>query len=100
MAAEDTRTPDQVAADELKARIDLGKRGKLWRIEVLFKDGFETKRYEIRDRTGREVRNFREDIYQCGLAVAIDPGHFRVYSPFDILTVDVWKQDRYFGDPF
>lgn len=91
---------DQNITPELQQRIDLGKAGKLWRIEVLFKLGNETRRYETRDRTGKEVREFREVVYTAGLAIPIDPGHFKVISPFDILEVDVWRQDRYYGNDY
>lgn len=87
----------ELTPEDIK-RMELGKAGKLWRIEVLYKNGNITQRVEIRDRTGKEVREFRELVYTAGLAVPIDPGHFKVVSPYDILEVDVWKQDRFFGE--
>lgn len=87
----------ELTPEDIK-RMELGKAGKLWRIEVLYKHGNNTCRVEIRDRTGKEVREFRELVYTAGLAVPIDPGHFKVVSPYDILEVDVWKQDRFFGE--
>jgi hypothetical protein len=90
----------QTVDPELQKRIDLGKAGKLWRIEVLYKDGHETRRAELRDRTGREVREFRASVYLEGIALPVDPGHWRVVSPYDIIQIDVWKQARYFGNEY
>lgn len=98
MNAETTPPVNDPGYEDKMKRISLGKAGKLWRIEVLYKVAHETKRVCITDRTGREVREFRELVYTAGLAVPIDPGHFKVISPFDILEVDVWKQDKYFGE--
>jgi len=98
MSNEELRTPEQKALDELQARVNLGKAGKLWRIEVMYKAGNETKRVCIQDRTGRELKDFRDNIFIAGLAVPIDPGHFKVISPFDILEVDLYKQQKYYGD--
>jgi len=85
---------------ELQDRIDLGKKGKLWRIEILYKRGNEVCRIEKRDRTGAEVKTICEDLYIAGLTVPISPGHFRVVSPYDILEVDCYKQDKFIGEDY
>lgn len=85
---------------ELQKRIDLGKAGKLWRLVVLYKRGNETCRIEKRDRTGGEIKTLCEDIFVAGLTIPIDPGHYRIISPFDVLEVDAYKQDRFFGNDY
>jgi hypothetical protein len=89
---------DQNITPELQQRIDLGKAGKLWRIEVLFKEGVETRRYELRDRTGREVMDFREKVFKAGLMIPVSPGMWRIVSPFDLLEITVYRQQKYYGD--
>jgi hypothetical protein len=81
---------------EQRKQLGLGK--KLWSIEVLYQDGNETKRSLLINQTSQEIWNFRQNIFKAGLMVPIDPGRFRLYSPYDILEIQINKQSKYF-DP-
>lgn len=88
----------QAITPELQARIDLGKAGKLWRIEVLYTQGPVTGRHCVDNRYWHEVIEYRERLFKAGLMVPRDPGHWIVVSPYDIDEVHLWKQDKYFKD--
>lgn len=92
MTSNITETP------ELQQRRDLGKKGKLWSIEVIYKRGNETKRMQKSNNTGAEVMEFRELVFRAGLAVPIDPGRFFICAPWDILDIEVTRQSKYFND--
>lgn len=82
---------------ELEERMKKGNAGELWRIEVIFKkNAGETGRHTLDNQTGAELMNFRAQIFTCGLLFPIDPGHWKVISPWDLLEIDVWRQKKYY----
>lgn len=82
-------TPDE------QERMQLGKSGKLFRLEVLYFIGESVKKIDIANRKWTEVLEFRGNIYEIGLFVPIDPGHWVIVSPADIKRVDVYRQNGY-----
>jgi len=85
-------------ADQLneQQRRALGKQGKLWRIEMTGKVGAEVRNHELLNLTGAEVQQFRRDVYSIGIMLPIDPGHWVMIHPADILTIHIWKQNDFF----
>lgn len=91
----ETLPPDK--QKELTERMGLGNAGKLWRIEIIYKkNAGETGRHCLDNQTGAELMNFRAQIFTTGLLLPIDPGHWKVISPWDLLEIDVWRQKKYF----
>lgn len=70
--------------------------GTLWKIEITFRHGVETKQHALINVSNAELKKFREDIFFNGMMYPIDPGHWILISPFEIITIDVWKQARRF----
>lgn len=85
---------------ELQMLIQLGKEKKLWSIEIIYNIAGEgaTKRMLKRNMTARELMVFRESMFKYGFKVQIDPGHWKIICPMDIVEVDLYQQDHYFFD--
>lgn len=67
-------------------------------IEVNYTHGQELKREVLRNVTGKKLKEFRETFFTVGYAVH-DPNdvkHWIIISPFNILTIDVWLQEKFF----
>lgn len=72
---------------------------QLFSIEVYYTHGTETKREVYRNITGAKLKQFREDFFSAGVAVPDpkDPArHWVIISPFNIVSIDVWLQDKFF----
>jgi hypothetical protein len=82
----------------IEQRKGLGKKGKLWNIEVLFnrKNVAEVCRVSLRNRTDAELMQFRKEIFSHGIMYALDPGHWLIVSPWDLVELNVWRQVNYF----
>jgi hypothetical protein len=68
-------------------------------IEVYYKHGNELKREQYRNITGAKLKEFRETFFTAGVAVMdpADPGrHWTIISPFNIVSIDVYLQDKFF----
>ena len=68
-------------------------------IEVYYTHGNESKREVYRNITGAKLKQFREEFFLCGVAVPdpADPAkHWIIISPFNITSIDVWLQDKFF----
>jgi hypothetical protein len=83
---------------EEERRIAAGKAGKLWRIVVRFTTDYsnETKLFYLTNQYGHEVMHFRFRVFEVGLKVPIDPGHWIVVPPLQIKEIHVYKQDNFF----
>lgn len=82
---------------ELDERKQLGREGRLFCIEVLFRKGNnETSRMQMPNCTGAEVLQFREGVFKAGLKLPIDPGRWKIISPWDILDIDITRQNTFF----
>ena len=69
-------------------------------VEVYYNQGTELKREVLRNITTKKLKEFRETFFTVGLAVhdPNDKRHWVIVSPFNIVTIDVWKQDKFFRD--
>lgn len=85
--------PDEIS---LEQRMALGKEGKLRRVRIYYAEGKITKSIYQDNLTGPEIMEFCERIYQRGMMLPIDPGHWRVIAPFDIQDVHIYKQDKFY----
>ena len=68
-------------------------------IEVYYNHGNENKREVYKNITGAKLKQFREDFFSAGVAVPdpADPAkHWIIISPFNITSIDVWLQDKFF----
>ena len=83
---------------ELARLIELGKQKKLWSIVIRYNvvGGGETKLMSKRNLETIELMNFRELMFKYGFKVPIDPGHWKIICPMDIVEVDLYQQDAYF----
>lgn len=86
----------EVAKKNVNDRADPGT---LWKIEILFRYDNEVKKHALINVSNKELKQFRGDIFFNGLMYPIDPGHWVLIAPFEILTIDVFKQARRF-EPF
>jgi len=77
-------------------RKQLGTNKKLWRVEVLFYEDDEIKRYHLSNWTGKEVRNFRENVFLIGFMYPVSPGEYRVIAPSELSQLNIFKQSKFF----
>lgn len=92
---------NEIESPQDAQRREEGKKGKLWKIEVIAKHGMETKRFARCNLYSSEIMQERERMFQYGILMPIDPGHWIVICPADIQQIDVWRQKNFFADePF
>lgn len=87
----------QYVPPEVQALQELGRQGKLWTVEVVYTLDSNTKVVRKRNMTSDELMKFRESMFRFGFTVPVEPGHWKVVPPFDIQTVDMFKQTNYFA---
>lgn len=82
----------------LTERKELGKQKKLWRLEIFFNElsKNQTCRYQLDNRTGQEIRDFRSQVFSIGLMVQMEPGMWVIAPPAAVIQVNIWKQDKFF----
>ena len=92
---------NQYIPHELKQLIELGKQKKLWALEVIYSVRGEgaTKLKRMTNLTLNELMNFRENMFKYGFKIELEPGHWKIICPMDILEVDLYQQDAFFFDP-
>lgn len=85
---------------ELQQLIELGKQKKLWALEIRYNVPGEgvAKLMRKRNLTVKELMIFRESMFKYGFKVQIEPGHWKIICPMDIVEVDLYQQDHYFFD--
>lgn len=85
---------------ELKQLIEMGKQKKLWALEIRYNVAGqgETKLMRKRNLTVQELMTFRESMFKYGFKVMVEPGHWKIICPMDIVEVDLYNQDHYFFD--
>lgn len=89
--------PRQMSKEETDLR-DLGKKGRLWSIEVIFLDvgGNEIKTRHIDNQTDADLMKFRDNIFYTGLMIPMDPGHWQIFPPSAIKEIHAHKQGTFF----
>ncbi len=79
----------------------------LFTVEVYYRtDDVSDARYVLRNMTAAKLKEFREVIICAGLMLPVsrDPGspdeldHWRVVLPWNIKSIDVWKQKTFYRD--
>ena len=80
----------------LEQRKKLGATGKLRRVSLYYREGSATKQVYQDNLTGPEIMAFSEKIYKEGMMLPIDPGHWRIVAPFDIVDIHIFKQDKFY----
>ncbi len=67
-------------------------------VEVFYKHDNELKREVLRNLTGKKLKEFRETFFTVGFAVhdQSDLKHWIIISPFNIITIDVYLQEKFF----
>lgn len=92
---------NEIESPQDSKRRDDGKKGKLWKIEVLAAQGIETRRYARCNLYSSEIMEMRKQFFTVGILMPVDPGHWIVIIPSDILQIDIWRQKTFFSDePF
>jgi hypothetical protein len=82
----------------------LGRDGKLFTIEVVYNvtdwniPENSTRIYRSRNMTSQQMRQMRVDIWQVGIAIHVDTGHWKVISPKNIVDFDIYQQSGYFDE--
>lgn len=84
--------------ESIRERMELGKAGHLWTIEVLYNVKSTTVTERKRNMKGEEIMQFRKNIFLVGMLINQAPGHWRVICPMDIVQVDLYRQSDYFPD--
>jgi hypothetical protein len=59
----------------------------------------ETKLMQKRNMEVRELMSFRENMFRYGFKVMVEPGHWKIICPMDVVEVDLYQQDAYFFEP-
>jgi hypothetical protein len=81
---------------ELERLIQLGKRKKLWALEIRYNvPNGEAKLMHKRNMEVAELMSFRENMFKYGFKVMVAPDHWKIICPMDIVEVDLYKQDYY-----
>ena len=80
----------------LEQRMQLGAEKKLRRCEIYYREGNKTLHIYQDNLTGPEIMRFSKEIYTAGMMLPIDPGHWRIVSPADIIDVHIYKQDKFY----
>ena len=85
---------------ELQRLIELGTRKKLWALEIHYSvpGSSEAKLMRKRNMEVGELMSFRELMFKYGFKVMVEPGHWKIICPIDIIEVDLYNQDHYFFD--
>lgn len=92
--------PQQYLPDELLSRIDAGAKKKLWAIDLLYNTRTgETRPFRKRNLYSDELMKFRETMLRYGFTIEVEPGHWKLILPFDIVEVDLYRQDKYLPEP-
>jgi hypothetical protein len=102
-------TPEQKQQDDAEKKaaekrryamlITLGKQGKLWRLEFCYRiDLNSVAQHKMTNLTGQELMSARETMFSHGFLMPIEPGHWRIIQPKDIISVDVWRQANFFDE--
>lgn len=93
--------PKQYIPPEIMRLMQLGRDGKLWALEVVYsiRDKNEYKQMIKRNLTEEELLKTREAMFKYGLQIPVEPGHWKIICPIDILEVDLYKQKAYVMEP-
>jgi hypothetical protein len=77
--------------------MELGRQKKLWALEIMYNVPGENKTKIIwkRNMTGEELQKTREGMFRYGFEIPVEPGHWKIICPMDIVTVDCYRQDNY-----
>lgn len=70
---------------------------RLYKIEVIFRAGPETKQIHLKNVMESEFQDYRKTFFSSGLGWR-DPevkGHGFVIPPFDIVSIEYWVQDSF-----
>jgi len=95
---------NEIESPEDIERKALGKKGKLWSIEVLAKHGIwgnETKRFARCNLYSSELMQSRKTMFTHGILMPVDPGHWIIVLPWDIVQIDIYRQKLFIeNEPF
>lgn len=69
-------------------------------VELYFMHGAEYKRYYMRNFTWEKIKSFRETVFNSGFMFSDpdDPEHYFVVSPWNIKSIEVTKQKKFFQE--
>lgn len=88
----------EIESPESIKREQDGKAGKLWAIIVLAKHGLwgqETRRFARCNLYSTEIMDLRKSFFTHGILMPVDPGHWIVILPWDIVQIDIERQKFY-----
>ena len=89
----------QALPPDVRERIYTGEKGKLFAIELYYSFGEgELRRVVNRNLYGHEVRRERRILATDGFPILLEPGHWRIVLPRDIVSIEVHQQSGYFPD--
>lgn len=89
---------NEIESPEGQQRREAGKDGKLWSIVVMAKHGLwgqETKRFARCNLYSNEIMDMRKSFFTHGILMPVDPGHWIVILPWDILQIDIIRQKHF-----
>lgn len=93
---------EQMTADErrrLAQLITLGKEKKLWTLEFCYRAELNSvARHVMRNQTGEEIMKARETMFSHGFLMPVEPGHWAIIQPKDIVSVDLYRQADYIDE--
>jgi hypothetical protein len=88
---------DRELVTEIERR-ELGKKKKLWRMEVIYndRDTGAAKRHFADNLTQDEMMVYREKLFSIGIMLPVEPGHWIAVAPWKITELHLWRQDKFF----
>lgn len=76
-------------------RMELGDKGKLWSIEIVYQIGANRHRFWKRNQSRDETMRWRESIFRFGITHPIGPREWKIVPPMDIVDFLCVQQEKY-----
>lgn len=69
-----------------------------WGIEISYLHDGEVKRHFNRNCDWDFVKRLQDNIFFIGLRVPVTSDHFIIVSPWNIRSIDIWRQSHFFKE--
>lgn len=86
---------------EVLRLMELGRQKKLWAVEIWYNiPGGGKKPFWKRNMVSDEMMEFRDKVFRYGLQLPVEPHHWQIICPMDILSMDLFQQENYVPDNY
>lgn len=81
-------------------KMALGEKKKLWAIEIIYVIESDHHRFWKPNLTRDELYKWRESIFRYGITHPLEPRHWLIIPPVDIVKVTCIQQEKYLPEQF